>query len=194
MTENTQPEEPSHEDGRPQSNKKELIIGAIVVLAVIGLVATISLLVNNSISKVVYPPVAACDLLTLDEAKELLGDKTVLSGAVEPVQVDDVATSKCGYTDANSNKNDIVVAAINMRSGVNDKGVEQNRTEFASGKSDLGITNVPDLGDSAYFNEANRQLNILDGNNWIILSYGLGAAPENNSLDDALKLAEKVLN
>lgn len=40
----------------------------------------------------------------------------------------------------------------------------------------------------------NGQLNVLKGSNWFIVSNGLGAAPEANIVQDAVKLAEKVLN
>jgi len=172
----------------------ELIIGAAVIVAVLAIAATIALLINNSITKVVYQPVVACELFTLAEAKELMGDSAIGSGVTAPTQTNDTATSKCGYTDGNTNTENLVVAAIIVRSGINDKGVEQNKTEFNNGKPQENVIDVNDLGDSAYFNEKNGQLNVLDGYNWIVFSYGPGSDPVANTLEDAVELAQKVVN
>ena len=184
--------EPAENDAT--SNKKELIIGAVVILIVIAIIATIAMLINNSISKVDYQPTVACEAFTLSEAKELMGDGTLGSSVEAPVQTKDVATSECGYTDGNNDTDNLIVAAVRIRSGVNDKGVEQNRTEFDAGMPSQNVLSVTDLGDKAYFNETNSQLNVLDGYNWFIVTYGPGAAPESGTLEDAVELAKKVLN
>ena len=174
--------------------KKELLIGALVIVGLIAVVATIALLINNSSSKVDYPPKVACDAFTLNEAKELMGNSTLGSGVTPPVQLKDIATSECGYTDGNPDPDAMIVAAIKVRSGVNDKGVQQNKTEFEAGTPSQNVTKVDSLGSKAYFNEVNSQLNILDGNNWYIVTYGPGSAPEAGTLEDTVELAQKVLN
>jgi len=189
MTENTQPEATE-----PTSYKKELIIGTIVVVAVIGIIAAIWLQIYNSTPKIDYQPTAACSTFTDAEAQELLGKSAFNTTSDNPIQSVNTATSRCGYADGNSDTEKIIVAAIIMRSGLNDKGVEQNKTEFAKGTPTQGFEVVKDLGDSAYFNQSNGQLNVLDGRNWFIFSYGIGSTPETNSVEDAVKFAQKVLN
>lgn len=88
----------------------------------------------------------------------------------------------------------MLVAAIAVRSGINDKGVDQNKTEFATSKQGKSNEVVKDVGDSAYFNKELGQLNVLDDRKWVILSYGAGSAPQANTVDKATELAKKVLH
>lgn len=173
--------------------KNEMVIGIAVVTVVLLFAIAIVLLVQSSTPKVVYQPAKACDLLTLAEAKELLGASTLNSNATSPVISRNTATSKCGYTDGNPDKNNMVVAAIIVRSGINDDGVKQNKTEFTEGKPTINIETVSDLGDGAYFNNEHGQLNVLDDKNWIIISYGLGSDPIGNTVENAVQLARKVI-
>lgn len=175
------------------SHKKELIIGSVVIVGIIALVAAIAFAVYNGTPRIVYQPAEACKLLDTKEAKELLGAKAIQSGMKDPKLSGDTATSSCGYTDGNPDMDMVIVAAITVRSGVNDKGVQQNKTEFSASKATKGNDPVKDLGDDAYFNSKLGQLNILDGRKWIILSYGTGSAPETNTVDKATELAKAVL-
>ena len=193
MTENTETPETSKED-QPTSYKKELIIGAVVVFAVIAIIAAIVFAIANSGPKVDYPPTVACDTLTSLEAQELLGNSAFNSADDPAVISGDLATSRCGYTDGTNNTETMIVAAVILRAGINDKGVEQNKTEFAQGTPTQGVEIVNDLGDSAYYNQVNGQLNVLKDKNWFIFSYGVGSTPEANIVEDTVKLAEKVLN
>jgi len=188
MIENTQPEATE-----PTSYKKELIIGGAVVFAVLVIIAAIVFFIANSGPKVDYPPVVACDTLTNLEAQELLGNSAFKSADDPAVIAGDLATSRCGYTDGSANTETMIVAAVILRAGINDKGVEQNKTEFAQGTPTQGVEIVKDLGDSAYFNQVNGQLNVLKDKNWYIFSYGQGSAPENNRIEDVIALAHKVI-
>jgi hypothetical protein len=174
-------------------HKREFIIGAgmLGVAAVIVLLAGLFVL-NNPI-KVIYQPAKACDMLTPAKAQNLLGNKVISVDTNAPVVDGNVATSKCSYTDSNPDQNQMVVAAIAVRSGVNDKGVAQNKSDFAAKKPTTGAQPVNNLGDSAYFDQTLGQLNVLSGRNWIIFSYGVGASPAANTLDKALQLAHEVL-
>ena len=176
------------------AHRKNLTIGVAVILGIVAIITVIVLFVRNSAPKVIYQPANACGLLTLAETKELLGSKTLNSTANSPVLSGDTAASRCGYTDGNPDTENMIVAAIIVRSGVNDKGVEQNKTEFVAGKPSENVETVKDLGESAYFNQRLGQLNILDGNEWIILSYGVGSAPEANTVDKAVELARMVVH
>lgn len=178
----------------PENNKKATYIGAAVFGIAALLIVAAAYFIYNSTPKIVYQPANACDLLSIDEARELLGGNALKSSEKKPVQNENTATSTCGYANGDANTESMVVAAVMVRSGLNDKGVQQNKTEFAAGKPDKNVKDVKGLGDSAYFNEKLGQLNILDGRRWIILSDGVGSAPQANTLEDAVKLAKKVLN
>lgn len=174
-------------------SKKELFIGIAIVLASIAAIAGIAFWIYSLTPRIVYQPADACELLTSSEAHELLGKDTLRSKHTAPTQSKNTATSQCGYTDGKSEMNDMVVAAVVVRSGVNDAGVQQNKTEFVAGKP-ASATPVKDLGDNAYYNQNIGQLNVLNGRDWLILSYGVGSTPETNTLEKAVTLARKVLN
>lgn len=173
------------------THKRDSIISLVLILIVVGLV---SLFIYNNRSHVVYQPSNACDMLTPAKAQDLLGEKVISVDTKGAVVTDDIAISKCSYTDANENKDFMIVAAIAVRSGINDKGVQQNKTDFSTSRANGTVEDVKNLGDSAYFNPVRGQLNILDDKRWIIISYGVGAAPETNTLDKAIELANVVLD
>ncbi len=174
-------------------NKKNLIVGLAITLGIVITISIIALSIYNSTPKVVYQPTAACDMFSATKAKELLGEKIITSSVAAPTQSGDTASSNCGYTDGNPDTNNTIVAAIMIRSGINDKGVQQNKTEFSAGQPKTDVKVIKDLGDSAYFNQKLGQLNILNGRQWIIISYGVGSSPQTNTEDDAVKLAHKIL-
>lgn len=171
---------------------KDLLVGFGVIGFLGVLVGGFTFL--SAQTGVTYQPAKACDMITMDEAKALLGVKTLNSVNEKPTIEKDTAISRCGYTDGNEMQGQMKVAAVIVRSGVNDKGVEQNKTQFMAGKpKDQGIETVEGVGDAAYYNAKIGQLNVLNGRDWLILSYGLGSDPLSNTLDDAKKLAQVVL-
>lgn len=178
----------------PETRKKEVIIGAAIVVAVALLIVAIASFIYNSTPKIVYQPAKACELFTADEARDLLGSKAIKSGDKAPLQEQNTATSTCGYANGDSNTETMKVAAVMVRSGINDDGVRQNKTEFTAGKPQENVEDVKELGDSAYFNKELGQLNILVDKQWIIVSNGVGSAPQANTVEDAVTLAKKVLN
>jgi hypothetical protein len=175
------------------THRKKIVIGAEITLS-IAVIATAVMLFLYNMPKDTYQAVKACDLFTPAEAQNLLGEKVISVDMKAPVISDDIATSKCSYTDSNTDKDKMIVAAIAVRSGINNKGVQQNKTDFADNTPTEGAETVKNLGDSAYFNKAQGQLNVLDGRKWMILSYGVGSAPQDNKLDKAIELAKKVLH
>jgi len=176
-------------------HKKEFITGGSIVLAVAILLFGLALYsYNTSKPKIVYEPAPACGLLTLDEAKEFLGDATINGVDSGLAQTGNIVTSRCGYSDGKTDTANAVVIGIAVRSGINDEGIEQNKTQFNNGMPTDNVEVIKDLGESAYFNQTLGQLNILKQSTWIIISYGLGASPEANKIEDAVKLANKVVN
>lgn len=173
------------------SHKRDFTIGFVLVLIFAVLIA---LFIYNNPNKVVYQPTNACDLLTPIKAQDLLGEKVISVDTKGATVSGDIAISKCSYTDSNEDQDQMLVAAIAVRSGVNDTGVQKNKTDFAASQSNKTVEAIKELGDSAYFNPALGQLNILDGRRWIIISYGIGSSPETNTIDKAIQLANTILN
>ena len=177
------------------TERSELFVGIGVVGFLVGIVIVVALVNHFSGPNIVYQPVKACELFTPDEAQDLLGDGVISVDTKEPIISETTATSKCSYTDGNPNGADtMVVAAVAIRSAINDEGVSQNKTDFSKAKSNSSVTNVEDMGDSAFFNATLGQLNVYEDKTWTILSYGLGSAPETNTLEKAKELARIVLD
>jgi len=176
------------------NHKKQFSTGIRIGLGVlvIGMLVAMFLYDNSSL-KYTYQPVKACDLLTPTEAQDLLGDKVNGVDKNSPVVDGDVATSKCSYSDLNEKAEDMKFVALAVRSAVYDSGVEKNKTEFATAKSNNDVETVKDLGESAYFNKTNGQLNVLDGQKWIIVSYGVKSAPNSTPMSELVSVARKVL-
>jgi hypothetical protein len=173
------------------SHKREFAIGGTLVVIFAVLVA---LFIYNNPNKVVYQPTNACDLLTPAKAQDLLGEKVISVDTKGATISGDIAVSKCSYTDSVEDQSQMMVAAVAVRSGINDSGVEKNKTDFAASQSNKTVESVKGLGDNAYFNPTLGQLNILDGRRWIIVSYGIGASPDTNTIDKAIELANTVLD
>jgi len=173
-------------------HKQSFIVGAWAGAAVLFLIA---LFFYNNPPFVQYQPADACTLFTPSEAEDLLGDHVSNVETDKPVISGDTATSKCGYGDTTLDQSTRKVAAVAIRSGINDRGVKQNKSEFRTSESNNKATSTPidSLGDDAYFNSVNGQLNVLDGRKWLIISYGVGSTPQSNTIDDTVTLAHLVL-
>lgn len=167
-----------------------VLFAGVLLIAGIGLVVWFA---YASAPKVVYDPKAACSLFTQKEATDLLGATTVRSSDEAPVVSRNTAVSKCGYTDGNRDTSKMVVAAVIIRSAVNDDGAIENKRDFVKSQPRGATEIVQGVGDAAFFNTANGQLSVLDGRDWIILSYGVGADPASNTKSQALKLADVVV-
>lgn len=167
------------------------VLFAVVLLAVgMGLVVWFA---HSTAPKVVYDPTNACKLFTTEKATGLLGLTTLQSVDEAPVVSRNTAVSKCGYTDGNRDQNQMVVAAVIVRSAVNDDGVLENKRDFVKSQPRGATEIVQGVGDAAFFNTSNGQLSVLDAKNWMILSYGVGADPTSNTKGQALKLADVVV-
>lgn len=176
-----------------RDHQKDLQI-AIPIVVILGiLVGLIVLSTVKNLPNIVYQPVKACDLLTPSKAQDLLGDRVKGVDKNDPIIKGDLAVSKCGYNDLNPTEGQLKVLALAVQSGINDKGVAKNKTAFKLSQKGKTLESVNELGDSAYFDPSTGALNILDGKRWIILSYGYGTTPEDNSLQDEISLAREIL-
>lgn len=172
---------------------REVVVGIAILVSFICLIIAVVMLIRGSGPKLDYQPAVACNLLTKDEAGEMLGPDVIASPPKDPTLAQDIATSKCAYTDMNTDASAMLVAALAVRSAVTDNGTERVKAEFAASKVGKDTEAVNGVGDDAYFNSVLGQLNILDGRNWMIVSYGTGESPQSNTLDRALELAQKIV-
>lgn len=175
------------------TQRSELFVGIGVVAALFSLVGIVVLVNQLSGPRIEYKPVKACDLLTPAEAQSLLGEQINGVDKNEPTITGDLATSKCSYSDLNAGADNMKVAAVAVQSGINDDGVSKNKSDFSTANAQPGIETVTGIGDMAFYNPTSGQLNVFDDRDWIILSFGIGSKPEQNTLESVSELARKVI-
>lgn len=169
-------------------SKKTILILAILVLALLVLGAGIygtnfrekSLSApQNGEQKLEVQLSRACEIFTLEKAKELLGPEAVKSDQANNTSSsysEDIATSSCVYTDKQYSVSDPpekqTIASLIVRSPRNDMGKSANENVFLKGALPSGANKITGYGASAFWNTEFGQLNILESGEWYILDYG----------------------
>lgn len=187
---------------------KKVLIGIIVGAVVLVGGITFVLLNRNSSSSTAtddntstndpttkLAAIKACDLLTLGEAKQLMGDKTIEGSNASAVGGEDVNVDTCSYTNYGSETEPIRIVTVMARSALTEVGLDSNVAAFEKDGSanPAGAVTVSGLGDKALWDPKTYQLAILKGNTWFSIVYG-GTNPTKNTLDDAKKAAALVVN
>lgn len=172
----------------------DIYIGVGIVVFIILIATGLALYIQSRTPKIIYQPTKACDLLKPSEAQDLLGDRVIATDTNEPKVSGNIATSKCSYTDTNEDRESMIVTAVAVRTGINGEGTLQNKRDFDTARSNNKTEEVKDLGEKAFFNKTNGQLNVLRKHDWIIMNYGIGASPQTNTVERTLLLAKKVLD
>lgn len=183
-------------------NKKAIatIIAAAVIIAAVTAVVVFVVNKNSAIttnsSETTYKAVKACDLLTLDKAKTLLGDTATLSEFNDPETGEMIATSNCSYTNNETALPTLRVIHVSVRSALDKKGQESNITAFESTNGSIpaaGDKEVTGYGEKAFWDTTVHRLAILKDNMWIRIGYG-SSDQTTNTLEDAKKAARLVLD
>jgi len=174
-------------------HKKQFTIGAGATAGLIVVAGIVAIVMYNHSLRFAYPAINACDLFTPAEAQSMLGERIISVDSKSPVVSGNRATSKCSFTDTPTSAEKITVAAVAVQAGINDTGIAENNEDFAAAKANNVTDIVTGLGESAFFNKTNGQLNVIDSRKWTIISYGIGSDPASNSIDKAVELAHKVL-
>lgn len=180
-------------DPKESSKNKDLLIGVAICAVAAALIVGVVVFARQQ-TKLVYQPLKACELLTANEAGLLLGSQAINGTKSEPQLSGNTAISKCAYSDSNQDMNKMIVAALTVRSGINDNGKTQNTSEFTIAAKGNEVESVEGIGDAAFFNSSRGQLNVLKDEQWFIISYGTGLAPETNTLDKTVELARLALS
>lgn len=186
-------------------NKKVLVgvvIGAVVVIA--GVVGVSIMNGNKTSDKTLETPnqtqtkklaaVKACELLTLTEAKQLMGEAATEGSNTPPASTDDINVDSCSYTNNATSVPAIRIITVMARSALTDDGLTSNKEAFETGgaANPSGAVAVDGYGEKAFWDATTHQLAILDGNTWIGIVYG-GTNPMGNTLEDAKKVADLVV-
>lgn len=171
--------------------KKPVIIAIIV--GVIGISAVVLAVVtnqsrnnvSNSSNSSSFIAVDACAVFTQEIADEHLGGASQKAAASTPtIHSEDLTVSNCIYSKG------LDGAALLVRSAKTTVGAVGNKDQFAGARPD-NVENVDGIGDAAYFEPTTKQLNILVGNNWYILTTYKETLSD-TTLDKTLVLTKKL--
>jgi hypothetical protein len=135
----------------------------------------------------------ACDVLTEQVAKDLLGSVGPQSPATPDVDSPDIRVSTCIRINAASGVASTRSVSLLMRVAKSETGAESNEAVFAAGTVPAGAEDVSGYGEKAFWNPAVGQLNILDEGNWYILTAG-PLDTTKSKLADARKLADAIVD
>jgi hypothetical protein len=140
--------------------------------------------------------VKACDILTDSIAKSLIGPDFVKpDGSVGNISTADIAVSNCNYItkiDVSTTTASVKSSGLSVLARVakTASGASDNKLQFDS--QPTGSENVTGIGDKAFYNPTFRQLNVLKGSNWYIVTYYIDAIT-NANLDSDKQLAQKLI-
>lgn len=185
---------------------KKILIGLIVLVIVAAAVVAVFIMNSNkkpegSTSDTTagsdgkLSAVKACDLLTLAEAKQLLGDAATAGDNTVPASSKDISVDNCSYTNNATSVPAIRTVTIMVRSALTQSGLQSNQAAFEQGgaANPNGAIAVEAYGEKAAWDPMTHQLAVLKDNSWVGIIYG-GTNPANNTLDDAKKVADFVFN
>jgi len=130
----------------------------------------------------------ACNILTSERAKQLLGEDAVRDERLDEEQAsnDNLAVSQCAYQKANEKTLKLIV-----RSPLTDDGKQTNHSVFDEAAAVNGVESVDGLGEKAFWNKEFGQLNVIAENEWYILEYG-SILPSQRSLDETKNFANLI--
>jgi hypothetical protein len=163
--------------------KKNSIIGLIIVIITVGGVISFLLLgrddgilptsTSQESSETSLDTVKACDILTKDVVTEMIGDNLTDTNPASAEAVgNDILVTNCTYTtkaDASSIPVKISGANLLVRSAQTIDGSKSNEDSFTTSRP-TDAQDIDGYGDSAFYSSQYRQLNVLKGNNWYILT------------------------
>lgn len=152
----------------------------------------------KSSSASTFGTVDACSVLTTDIAKSLLGnDVSKGSTPSSNVSTATIGVSNCSYlkqespTVDNSGQPKISGANLLVQYARDDTGANTNKTQFQSGLSSSEIQKVNGIGDAAFYNPQFKQLHVLKGSNWYIITYYKDSIL-NSTLESDKEMAQKL--
>jgi hypothetical protein len=136
-----------------------------------------------------YSDKRACDLLTLDDAKVLIGpDAEKGEQFIGDQESPTIVLSQCLYHDAEVDH----TVHLLLRAPRTDEGAKENERVFDNERPD-GAQDVSGYGDKAYFDPKAGQLTVYARGAYMIFNNGVGMDDSKKTLADARKVADVVL-
>lgn len=135
---------------------------------------------------------AACELLTLGDAKSLLGDNATLSegsGAPNLATKDEVNVDNCTYSSDGATLGDLNQITIQRHYGDSD----QVKLAYDNYQKEFPGEALAGLGDVAYFATEAKQVQVLKGDYWIFVFGGSINAGDEANKELEIKAAQLAL-
>lgn len=176
----------------PNAKKPALIAGIAAGILLLGVIVfavyanqTRGDAQGGSSNSSAFIDVDTCEVLSQKIADEQLGGASQKAAASTPtVHSEDLTVSNCIYSKG------LAGVGLLARSAKTTVGAMSNKDQFRDGRPD-GVQNVDGIGDAAYFEPTTKQLNILVGNNWYILTTYKEKLSD-TTLEETVELAKKL--
>lgn len=181
---------------------KKLIIAGLVIVIAVGAIVVLSGTLNKSSDKntsVVKNETSndtkgktACELLTLEDAKSLIGENATQSedtGSPNLATTENGRVDNCTYSADGSNLGGLKMLTIQVQFGDKD----QVKQAYENYQKEYPGETLPNLGDAAYFATGAKQVNVLKGEYWILAAGGSLNDDDNAIKDLELKTAQRAL-
>jgi hypothetical protein len=142
-----------------------------------------------------FKPKQACNVFSLADAKQVLGDSAKGGATTNNTSSDDLELSTCSYTQDSGSNVPVSAsksASLLVRAPKTGAGITSNQAQFGYLKP-ADSQHVAGYGDNAYWDPQYGQLNILKHNAWYILSYG-PVTPAARTLDQTKQLADILID
>lgn len=181
---------------------KKAIIAIVAVIVLAGGGIAVFLMRKDktntdlvSVGDTNYVTVKACDVLTDDIAKQVIGSSAVKGSLGAEPTSDGVTTFDTCIYNAGPDASTPHTISVAVRSAKNRASARSNRAMFAPGGKPTDAEDIKRLGNAAYWDPGMSQLNILKGNNWYIVTNYTGTAPANGTAtrDMAEQLAKLIV-
>jgi hypothetical protein len=186
--------------------KKAVVIAIVVLALLLGGAGVYVMLtksngntlprVTSSSTPITATNLDACDILTSDIAKAVVGQAVEkVSPATSVIGTADNNVSSCYYVTksiTNGNNTDgpkISGVSLLVYVAKTESGAESNKGQFTDLSSD--VQRVTGIGDAAFYNPQFHQLHVLKGNNWYIIN-NFKDSVLNSDLDSDKQLAAKL--
>lgn len=183
----TDPEKPA------SKMKSSRIIAAIIITTfILFSVLIINKLANNRAAQSEYAGTVqtrwdACKLFSLSDAKNVLGSKAEVSNNNANAVSSKASVSTCSYSSGGANAEDLVALTVLVRSS----NRIQARQAFEVARPKDAV-DIKDLGDQANYSAQTGQINMLSGENWVIIALTKGSSGGDGLASSSKKVAEII--
>lgn len=180
----------------------KLIIAGIVAVAAVGGFLIFNSRSDKTASNNAPVPAAksestatakkACDLITLEDAKTLIGPGTVAvdgSGSNNLATTESVTVDNCTYSADGATLGDLKQLTIQVQSGDGN----QVKQAYENYKKEYPGDALPELGDTAYYATEAKQVNVLKNGVWVFVAGGSINAGDDANKELGIKAAQTAL-